>query len=493
MTRKLIFLVSLFVAALSTSSSSLGQGAGADDGKQPVKKNPGVKVVTEPLAVEVKRRDERTDEQLRKELVTVREIGFMQVETTAIYEKWKAGGAKVKVLSSSLGPEFFKEYRGEQFFALPWIMEPDCTVGDESAKLMHDLSTRLRVHLRASVPANNTRPDPEKLKDLLAKDPQSKEWKTPQAIPTLTQMLQAENTPIRLVLVEMLGEIKGKEASVALAMRALFDLSPEVREKAIEALSFRPVEEYRQTLLDGLRYPYWTAAADHAAEAIAALRLTSAVPDLVTMLKQPAPELPVKMPVKPPKKSGPGQPVKEENKYVRYELVRINHLNNCLLCHPPSLAKDDLIRGRIPMPFEDPPPQYYGGNAASDLFVRANTTYLKQNFSVVQPVANNGKWAANQRYDYLLLTKTLTPREATLYQMLDGKEYVAVPLGGAGIEGVKQLKLLEKMGDLPITYPQRESVLFALRQLTKKDSGSSASAWEKELSGSIDALKPDKP
>ena len=44
------------------------------------------------------------------------------------------------------------------------------------------------------------------------------------------QLLQAENTPVRKLLVEMLGKIKGKEASQALAIRAMTDLAPEVRD-----------------------------------------------------------------------------------------------------------------------------------------------------------------------------------------------------------------------------------------------------------------------
>jgi hypothetical protein len=37
-------------------------------------------------------------------------------------------------------------------------------------------------------------------------------------------------------------------------------------------------------------------------------------------------------------------------------------------------------------------------------FVSANTTYLRQDFSLDQPVANPGAWPAWQRYDYFLRT-----------------------------------------------------------------------------------------
>ena len=93
------------------------------------------------------------------------------------------------------------------------------------------------------------------------------------------------------LLVEMLADIKGKEASHALAQRALFDLSAEVREKAVQFLATRPTQEYQGFLVEALRYP-WPAAADHAAEALVALNLTAVVPDLVQMLKEPPPGCP---------------------------------------------------------------------------------------------------------------------------------------------------------------------------------------------------------
>ena len=105
--------------------------------------------------------------------------------------------------------------------------------------------------------------------------------------------------------------------------------------------------------------------------------------------------------------------VKDKDKDVpaTRELVRINHLSNCMLCHAPSLSKDDLVRGRVPMPGEDPPPLYYG--EVTGLFVRADTTYLRQDFSVVQPVAGAGKWPGDERFDYMVRTRPLNKAERT--------------------------------------------------------------------------------
>ena len=71
----------------------------------------------------------------------------------------------------------------------------------------------------------------------------------------------------------------------------MLDLSPEVREQAIVGLKGRPPDEFVPVLLGKLRYP-WAPAADHAAEAIIALGLREAVPELVRMLGEPDPALP---------------------------------------------------------------------------------------------------------------------------------------------------------------------------------------------------------
>ena len=98
----------------------------------------------------------------------------------------------------------------------------------------------------------------------------------------------AENKPIRRLLVEVLSLISGREAGAALAQRAMFDLSAEVRQAAVQALKDRPFEEFRPILLHGLRYP-WAPVNDHAAEALVALNSKEVVPDLINLLDQPDP------------------------------------------------------------------------------------------------------------------------------------------------------------------------------------------------------------
>ena len=238
----------------------------------------------------------------------------------------------------------------------------------------------------------------------------------------------------------MLSDIEGKAASVALAQRAVFDVSSEVRETAVSVLARRPAEEYQKTLVDGLRYP-WPAAADHAAEALAALKNKEATPYLITMLKEPDPRL----------------PIKENKTYYIRELVRMSHMSNCMVCHAPSLSKEDLVRGRVPVPGEDPPPLYYAHRTGT--FVRADTTFLKQDFSLMQPVANAGKWPGNQRFDYLVRARPLNPAE------------------------IRSFQALEKSGKITADYPQKEAVLFALRAMTGRDEGSSYEGWAPLLKG----------
>jgi hypothetical protein len=91
-----------------------------------------------------------------------------------------------------------------------------------------------------------------------------------------------------------------------------------------------------------------------------------------------------------------------------------------------------------------PPRVYYDSGVGN--FVRADVVYLRQDFSVLQPVENHGKWPRLQRY--LVRQREVSAEEA---------ECLAA--------------------DLPDPSPHREAVLFALRALTGRDAGSSSAAW----------------
>src|SRR5262249_1108155 len=135
----------------------------------------------------------------------------------------------------------------------------------------------------------------------------------------------------------------------------------------------------------------WPVVADHAAEALVALQDRDATSALRSLADQPDPAAPT-----------------YDNSHKTWtvpEVVRINHLTNCLLCHAPSRQTTDLVRGRVPDPSKPLPPltQYYKDN--NGIFVRADVTYPKQDFSVFQPVDRTGHWPLMQRYDYLVRTR----------------------------------------------------------------------------------------
>jgi hypothetical protein len=310
----------------------------------------------------------------------------------------------------------------------------DCYLFDIPAKSLEVLSERLHVYVaEAENPqvALMGRDGVGSLAARLAQDGDAV-WRVPEAVPTLVQILQVEEIPYRRYLVRLLAEIRGEGATEALARRAAFDLSPTVRAEAVFALRNRPPDDYRGILLDTLRYP-WAPAVEFAAEALVNLNQTSAVPTMVAVLSELGPAIPLA-----------GQAIGPAR-----ELVRINHVKNCLLCHAASVNSKDLVRAIVPDPDLPPPPSrkvappYYGGS--SGVFARADVTYLKQDFSVVHEVANPGKRSPLQRFDYLARDRSTT----------------------AG----------DREREHRSNDARRNAIAFALRELTGEDLGRDSQAW----------------
>jgi hypothetical protein len=141
------------------------------------------------------------------------------------------------------------------------------------------------------------------------------------------------------------------------------------------------------------------------------------------------------------------------------EVVRLNHMRNCLLCHCPSAnVQDGLVRGLVPTP-GGPLPQLYYESQTGD-FVRADITYLRQDFSLKLPERETGPWPREQRFDFVTRRRP-------------AKSYEIDELRGATGH-----------------YPQRDAVLYALRGLTGKNPGDTGDGWRKALDI---AVKPPPP
>jgi hypothetical protein len=288
----------------------------------------------------------------------------------------------------------------------------------------------------------------EEDKSLARADRAQREHVTVARIAALMQMLAPESPAFRLGLVKYLAGVSHVEATKALARLAIFTAEDEVRRAAVDALKVRRERDYTAILTAGLRYPY-PAVARRAADAIAKLERKDLLPRLVALLEEPDPRAPVIQ-----------QVGRREVPVVR-ELVRVNHHRNCLLCHAPgntgTVAPDTLTAG-VPIPGEPlaPPSQGYQ-TSFPDVTVRLDVTYLRQDFSVLQPVADAHPWPEMQRFDFLVRNRALTEEEAAVYR--------------------EQLESREE-GRLS---PYRRAALAALRELTGLEAAPTATAWRRLL------------
>jgi hypothetical protein len=350
---------------------------------------------------------------------------------------------------------------------LPLLSGPTCQLDPVTASTVQTLSSTLRSMGFSSVPGTpvrvisrsngrvfNVSGTTTKNGTPKEKIEAFKEWcdvnsveKFRGALATLLQVLQVEDVPMRLLLVRELAKALGAETTAALAKRAMVDLSPDVRQAAVDELEKRPAGQYVPVLLKGLRYP-WPPVADHAALALRKLKPKGAVPKLVELLDQPDPTLPILD--------------KRTQKPVVRELVRLNHMRHCLLCHAPSAnTKDGLVRGLVPIPGQPLPKLYYAGQTGN--FVRADITFLRQDFSDNLPVAVSAPWPKEQRFDFVTRIRPVSPEERA-----------------------------KSTSTKPGYYPQRDAVLYALRGITGKDVGDSSDEWRKTLGFAVQATEKKK-
>jgi HEAT repeat protein len=361
-------------------------------------------------------------------------------------------------------------------------------ISASDASELTELSQKLKYYLETSVPKDvkGYRPDAARLRDAMRAEKAGGKstWTSPAAVPILVQQLGHEDLPLRMMLVELLSEIPGKDATIALARRAVFDLSPKAREAAVKALANRPKDEFREVLLYGLTYP-WAPAAEHAAEALVALNDRHAVPEMVGLLQKPEPNSPYPL---------------DRNRLMTREVVRINHLANCLMCHPPSITLNDPVPGIAPGVFLTIQTTSNGGDynfsherqkvgtdvrvesysdGSAPLWIRADVAFLRQDFTVQLPAESN-------------LVGMSPPANMLAMARQANVAAIALPANAAAMAARANVRTDFLVRERPLTEseakrskanrsaqpsPQRQALLFALRELSGKNLGVSFEDW----------------
>jgi hypothetical protein len=278
------------------------------------------------------------------------------------------------------------------------------------------------------------------------------------AVPALMQILGPLPAPFRVELSRRWSSYApDSDAVVAASVRlALFDPETDVRQAAVKTLEQLPVEKYGPKLVDGFRHPS-PYVAEHAADAVAALNRAALLTMVVDVLDEPDPAAPIEQ-----NEAGTRVPA------IR-EMVKVNHLRNCLLCHAPvapAVAENGAGRGvlrtrnliaPIPFPDEPLPPSslaYYQSFRPTDMLVRVNEVYLRQDFSRLERVDKHGKWPEQQRFDYLVRTRPLS------------------------VDEIAKAKT-KSTDDMPT--PHRRAVLSALSRVTQTYLGTKSSDWREEI------------
>lgn len=380
-----------------------------------------------------------SEAELRQELLKVLVVGLeMPLRVKSMPRRGSRPGSGAGSWSVPTRPDW-ESLHGRELAAkmpaaagLPFRAEKDCQLTASQASELQRLSATLREALGEAAWIEHRESRAEMIRLALRRNFVKQKLfgssegpdRDDDIVPALMQSLASEDRFLSRVLVTKLAHIRGQSSSEALAKLVLFDPSEEIRLLALESLNKRHPEEFRHVLLDGVRYP-WPPVAAHAAAAFVQLKDREAVPALMRLAQEEDPRAP-----RPDAKEG----------YTVRQVVRINHLRNCHLCHAGSTEPKDPVRGRVP-PLDRPlatGAEYYQDDKG--IFVRADITYLKQDFSVWLPVENPEPWPALQRFDFVVRTRRATDEEVAAYR--------------------------ERPADT--SYPQREAVLWALKELAAK-------------------------
>lgn len=351
---------------------------------------------------------------------------------------------------------------------LPFLMGKDCKLKPEEAKSLANGSLAIRGALSVPPQPPSRRPrSPSDSDEASAAAPVVLLGKARYADPAaLQQIISAEKPALRRELVWTMRNVtdpkslanqyaktaSDPKATQVLVKFALYDVDDDVRAEALKALSNLPAKAYFSEVMKAFRHP-WPPIAQNAAQAVIKLDMKDALPELVGLLNEPDPAAPFSV-------NTDGV----EKKMIR-EMVRINHHRNCMLCHPPlgDAEVKQFPRGRLPdfpvgpVPsMQEPLPPaisaaYYSIRPGSGILVRADVTYLRQDFSVQMAVKDAGKWPGMQRFDFFVRTRAATAK--------DIQDHAAAP---------------------DVT-PHQAAILEALEGLTGKVKPPRADAWQAEV------------
>jgi hypothetical protein len=303
---------------------------------------------------------------------------------------------------------------------MPFTLGNACRKSESQAKFLAQFSMLIHEAISHAEKHGGANPFWTTLETAQPRQPQHRDDLEVARVAALMQVLGPEPAALRLVLASQLSKVSHKEATVALAKMVLFSVEEDVGLAAVKALKTRRKEDYIPTLMQGLRYP-WPDVAQRAAEALVRLENTEVVPQLVDLLEEADPRLPVSMEV-----NG------KQTTFV-HELVRINHHRSCMLCHAPADCTNEntqqsrivTLAAQVPLPTEPlgwmARSGYYGSNTHPEIFVRFDVTYLRQDFSLLLPVPDAAPWPNQQRFDFLVRKRAVSAKEAAEYRQQAAK------------------------------------------------------------------------
>jgi hypothetical protein len=390
----------------------------------------------------VKAPAQRSDAQRAQSLKDVPEIALDLTGVSRDEVKYHSR-AEFSTPPSDLGP-LVPVAQWDRIRGLPLLMGGACRLSQTEGKGL----AKAAFDVRGALSTRRLAKSQEPLNIGLVKEKLKKVAMDDATVRACVQIFPEGDQTLREFLVEMLTGHEGEFASHALARLAVADPCAKVRDQAGKALANRPHKEFQSVLVQFLKYP-WQSGSARAAHLLVELKIKDAVPDIRQLLEEPDINLPRTVVIdRHPQQAVP-------------QLARINHLKGCMICHSPvnpvtvnGLPRSgtfgrDFPVGSVPSPdgIVPPPfsPAYYYQQRSSDLMVRADITFLRQDFSVVQQVPKYGAWPTEQRFDFVArwlpveehqadqLCRTyqqngISPqRQAALYvlEQLSGKETAA--------------------------------------------------------------------